>query len=164
MDPRISTVEDGLRQEFVAASRISSRLGDVAAAQERATELLKQIAERKTEAAGGKAEVATALAGIAHKIDEVNGAPGAEEFGFFGLRLPDGEPATLHRVATALTGLLMIVDGAEAAPSVDARAAAEKWEAAGADVLTRWKAVEADLLAVNAVLDRAKLQPLPLAK
>jgi len=163
MDPRISTAEDGLRQEFVVASRISARLGDVAAAQERATELQKQISERKAEA-GGKAEVAAALAGIAHKIDEVNGAPGAEEFGFFGLRLPDGEPATLHRVATALTGLLMIVDGAEAAPSVDARAAAEKWESAGAEVLTRWKAVEADLLAVNAVLDRAKLQPLLLAK
>jgi len=93
MDPRISTAEDGLRQEFVAASRISARLGDVAAAQERAEELQKQIAERKAKA-GGKAEVSAALARIAHKIDEVNGAPGAEEFGFFGLRLPDGEPAT----------------------------------------------------------------------
>jgi len=163
MDPRISTAEDGLRQEFVAASRISSRLGEVAAVQERAEELQKQIAERKAKA-GGNAEVAAALAGIAHKIDEVNGAPGAEEFGFFGLRLPDGEPASLHRVATALTGLLMIVDGAEAAPTADARAAAEKWEAAGAAVLTRWKTVEADLAAVNAVLEKAKLQPLLLAK
>jgi len=58
----------------------------------------------------------------------------------------------------------MIVDGAEAGPTVDARAAAEKWEATGADVLTRWKAVEADLLALNAVLEKAKLQPLLLAK
>jgi len=163
MDPRISTAEDGLRQEFVVASRISARLGEVAAAQERAEELQKVIAARKAET-GGKAEVFAALAGIAHKIDEVNGAPGAEEFGFFGLRLPDGEPTTLHRVATTLTGLLMIVDGAEAAPTPDARAAAEKWEAAGAEVLTRWKAVEADLLAVNAVLEKAKLQPLPLTK
>src|SRR5437879_7134883 len=57
MDPRISTAEDGLRQEFVAASRISAGLGDVAAAQERAEELQKQIAERKAEA-GGNAEVA----------------------------------------------------------------------------------------------------------
>ena len=54
----------------------------------------------------------------------------------------------------------MIVDGAEAAPTADARAAAEKWESAGAEVLTRWKAVEADLAAVNAVLEKAKLQPL----
>jgi len=156
--PRISTAEDGLRQEFVAASRISARLGEVAAAQERAEDLQKQIAARKAEA-GRNTEISAALAGIAHKIDEMNGAP-AEEFGFLGLRLPDGEPVTLHKVAGALTGLLMIVDGAEAAPTADARAAAEKWESAGAEVLTRWKAVEADLAAVNAVLEKAKLQPL----
>jgi hypothetical protein len=158
MDPRISTPEDGLRQEFVAASRISARLGEVAAAQERATELQKQIAERKAKA-GGNTEISAALAGIAHKIDEMNGAP-AEEFGFLGLRLPDGEPVTLHKVAGALTGLLLIVDGAEAAPTADARTAAEKWESAGVQVLVRWKAVEADLAAVNAVLEKAKLQPL----
>jgi hypothetical protein len=162
MDPRISTAEDGLRQEFVVASRISARLGDVAAAQERATELQKQIAERKAKT-GGNAEVVAALAGIAHKIDEVNGVP-AEEFGSFSLPLPDGEPVTLHKVAGALTGLLMIVDGAEAAPTADARAAAAKWEAAGAGLVGQWKAIEADLAAVNAVLEKARLQPLFLAK
>src|SRR5256885_1662351 len=50
MDPRISTAEDGLRQEFVAASRISARLGEVAAAQERAAELLKQISALEAQA------------------------------------------------------------------------------------------------------------------
>lgn len=159
MDPRISTAEDGLRQEFVAASRISARLGEVAAAQERLEELQKQITARKTQA-GGNAEVSAALAELAHKIDEVHGALGEEEFGFFGLRLPGTEPVTLHKVAAALTGLLMIVDGADAPPTADAGTAAEKWEAAGADVLVRWKAVEADLAAVNVVLEKAKLQPL----
>jgi photosystem II stability/assembly factor-like uncharacterized protein len=159
MDPGISTTEDGLRQEFVAASRISARLGEVAAAQERAEDLQKQIAARKTQA-GGNAEVSAALAELARKIDEVHGTPGEQEFGFFALRLPGGESTTLHKVATALTGLLMIVDGADAPPTADARMAAEKWEAAGADALGRWKAVEADLPAVNAVLEKAKLQPL----
>jgi len=159
MDPRISTAEDGLRQEFVAASRISERLGEVAAAQGRAEELQKQIAARKAEA-DRNAEVSTALAGLARKIDELHGAPGAEEFGFFGLRLPDGESVTLHRVAAALTGFLMIVDGSDAPPTADARAAAEKWETAAAEVLGRWKAVEAEVVAVNAGLEKAKLQPL----
>jgi hypothetical protein len=162
MDPRTSAAEDALRQEFVKASRISARLGDVAAAQERAEELQKQIVARKTDA-GGHAEVSASLAELARRIDEVYGVP-AEEFGFLGLRLPDGEPVTLHKVVGALTGLLMIVDGAEAATTADARAAAEKWEAAGAAVVTRWKSVEADLAAVNAVLQKAKLQPLLLAK
>jgi hypothetical protein len=159
MDPRISTAEDGLRQEFVAASRISARLGEVAAAQERSEELQKQIAARKTEAAGN-AEISAALAELARKIDEVHGVPGEEEFGFLALRLPGGEPITLHKVAAALTGLLMIVDGADAPPTADARTTAEKWEAAGVGAVERWKAVEADLAAVNAALEKAKLQPL----
>ena len=159
MDPRISTPEDALRREFVTASRVSARLGDVAAAQARAEELQKAIAARKAEA-GGNAEVSAALVELARKVSEVNGAQGEEEFGFFGLRLPGAEPATLHRVAAALTGLLMIIDGTDAAPTADAQTAAEKWEAAGADVVARWKAAEGDLAGVNAVLERAKLQPL----
>jgi hypothetical protein len=159
IDPRISTPEDALRLEFVTASRISAQLGEVSTAQQRAEELQKQIGARKTEA-GGNAEVSAALAELAHKIDEVQGAQGEEQFGFFGLRLPDGDPVTLHCVDAALTGLLMIVDGADATPTADARLAAEKWESAGADVLTRWKAIEADLSPVNATLERAKLQPL----
>jgi hypothetical protein len=148
-----------LRQEFVASSRISARLGEVAAAQERAEALQKQIAARKAEASGN-AEVSAALAELAHKIDDVHGSPAENEFGFFVLRLPGAEPITLHKVAAALTGLLMIVDGADAPPTADARTAAEKWEAAEPDALGRWKAVEADLAAVNAVLEKAKLQPL----
>ena len=159
MDPRINTAEDALRREFVAASRVSARLGEVAAAQARAEELQKQIAARKVDGAGS-AEVAAALAELTRKVSELNGAPGEEEFGLIGLRLPGEEPATLHKVASALTGLLMIVDGADAAPTAAALTAAEKWEAAGADVLARWKAVDADLAAVNAALNKANLQPL----
>jgi photosystem II stability/assembly factor-like uncharacterized protein len=160
MDPRIGTPEDALQREFVTASRVSARLGEVAAAQARAEELQKQIAARKAEA-GGNAEVSAALAELARRLTEVNGAQGEEEFGFFGLRPPGAEPGTLHKVAAALTGLLMIVDGADAAPTADAQRAAEQWEAAGADVVARWKAVEGDLAGVNAVLQKAKLQPLP---
>jgi len=159
MDPRIGAAENGLRQEFVAASRIAARLGEVAAAQERAEELQKQIATRKAEASGN-AEVSAALAELAHKIDEVHGAPAENEFGFFALRLPGAEPITLHKVAAAFTGLLMIVDGADAPPTADARTASEKWEAAETDILGRWKGMEANLAAVNGVLEKAKLQPL----
>jgi hypothetical protein len=159
MDPRISTPEDALRREFVTASRVSVRLGEVAAAQARAEELQKAISARKTEGAGN-AEVSAALAALARRVSEVDGAAGEEEFGFLALRLPGGEAATLHKAASALTGLLMIVDGANAAPTADAQRAAEQWEAAGAEVVARWKALEGDVAALNAVLKRAKLQPL----
>jgi len=159
MDPRISTPEDALRREFVAASRISARLGEVATARERAEELQKQIAARKKEA-GGNAEIAAALAELGRKVGDVEGVEGGEEFGFFALRLPGKEPVTLHKAAAALTGLLMIVDGADAAPTADAQKAAEAWETAGTEVLARWKAIETDLAGVNEVLQRSKLQPL----
>jgi photosystem II stability/assembly factor-like uncharacterized protein len=160
MDPRISTPEDALRREFVAASRVSARLGAVAAARERAEELQKQIAARKA-GAGGNSEVTAALVELEQRVAEANGAPGEEEFGFLGLRLPGAEPATLHKASSALTGLLMIVDGADAAPTADAQTAAEKWEAAGAEALARWKVVEADVVTVNAALEKAKLKPFP---
>jgi photosystem II stability/assembly factor-like uncharacterized protein len=147
MDPRIGTPEDALRREFVAASRVSALLGEVRAAQEQTEALQKHIAARKAEA-GGSAEVAASMAELAGKVNEVNGVQGEEEFGFFALRLPGGEPPTLHQVAAALTGLLMILDGADAAPTPDAQRAAAQWEAAGADVLARWKAV----------LEKAKVQ------
>jgi hypothetical protein len=160
MDPGISTPEDALRREFVAASRVSARLGEVAAAQERAEELQKAIAARKTEASGNS-EVTEALVELERKIAEVHGAPGEEEFGFFGLRLPGNALATLLPASGALTRLLMIIDGADAAPTSDAQIAAEKWEAAGADALARWKAVEADVVAMNAILEKSKLKVLP---
>jgi hypothetical protein len=159
MDPRISTKEPELRMEFVAASRISARLGEVAGARERATDLQKEIAARSA-TAGANTEVSSVLAGLARKVGEVNGAEGEEEFGFFALRLPGRDAPTLHSVSAALSGLLMIVDGADAAPSADARKAAEAWETAAADVMGRWKGVEGDLAAVNEILVRAKLQPL----
>ena len=159
MDPRINTPEDALRREFVAASRVSARLGEVAAARERAEELQKEIAARKAEARGNS-EVTGALVDLERRVAEVHGAAGEEEFAFLGLRLPGGEPATLHKVAAALTGLLMIIDRADAAPTADAQIAAEKWEAAGRDVLARWKSIEVDVVAVNGVLGKAKLQPL----
>jgi hypothetical protein len=159
MDPRISTAEDALRREFVAASRVSARLGEVAGAQARAEELQKAIAARKTEA-GGNSEVTAALVELERKIAEVHGTPGEEEFGFFGLRLPGSELATLLQASATLTRLMMIMDGADAAPTADAETAAEKWEAAGADALARWKLVEGDVVTVNAALQKAKLQPL----
>jgi hypothetical protein len=160
MDPRISTPGEALRREFVTASRVSARLGEVAAAQARAEELQKEITARKTEASAN-AEASAALVELERKIAEVHGAPGEEEFGFFGLRLPGAEPATLHKASAALTGLLMIIDGADAAPTPDAQTTAEKWESAGADALARWKTVAADIVAVNAVLQKAKVKALP---
>src|SRR5258708_1945822 len=72
MDPRISAPEDALRREFVAASRVSALLGEVAAAQARAEEVQKAIAARKTEA-GAQAKDSPPLAEPAPKPPHSDG-------------------------------------------------------------------------------------------
>src|SRR5258708_1968796 len=158
MDPRISAPEDALRREFVAGSPVLALLGGGAGAQPRAGGVQGGIGAREG-GGGGEAGGSRRVGELARRLSEVNGAQGEEEFGFFGLKLPPAEPGTLHKVAAALTGLLMIVDRADPAPSADAQRAAEQWEAAGADVVARWKTVEGDLAGVNAALEKAKFQP-----
>jgi len=159
MDPRISAPQEALQQEFRAASRLTERLEEVTDARKHAEELLKQIDARSKETSGS-AEVSGTLGELARKLADLTGVKAEDEFGVFGLSLPGKEPPTLHKVASTLTGLLTIVDGADAAPTADARAAIEKWDAAAAETMTRWRAVAADVATVNAVLEKAKLRRL----
>jgi hypothetical protein len=62
-------------------------------------------------------------------------------------------------VELALTGLLVVAESADVAPTSDLRKAAEAWDAASKDALARWKsALENDLVGVNAKLEKAKLK------
>jgi hypothetical protein len=66
-------------------------------------------------------------------------------------------------VELALTGLLVVTESADVAPTSDLRKAAEAWDAAGRDALARWKVVvERDLIGVNSKLEKAKLKLLVL--
>ncbi len=161
MDPRISTPQEALEREFRAASRLSAALGEISAARQQAEELQKQIAARNKESAGAGAEVTTVLSDLARKVADLAGVEDREGFGVYELSLPGQEPS-LHKVSAALTGLLMIVESADAAPTVDAQTAIDKWTAAGTDTLARWKLLQADLAAVNSALEKGKLQPLAI--
>jgi len=161
MDPRVSTLLEALQREFRAASRLSSALGEILAARQQAEELQKQIASRSKESAAGAAELSASLADLARKVADVTGVENREDFGVYGLSLPAREPS-LHQVSAALTGLLMIVESADAAPTADAQTTIEKWASANTEAIARWKALQADLAAVNSHLEKAKLQPLTI--
>ncbi len=54
-----------------------------------------------------------------------------------------------------------IVEGADVAPSADASAATEKWEAAGKSTLARWEEIQTNgVVSVNSSLGKVRLQPL----
>jgi photosystem II stability/assembly factor-like uncharacterized protein len=160
MDPRVKTSAADLERQFQLASRLAAGVGEFSAAVARADDLQKQIAARNKEAAGN-AEVGTALAELEKKVGALAGSGAGGGFGFFGFAVPGDQPTSLRQVSTALGVLLGIIESADAAPSADAAAASEKWEAAGKATLARWREIQTkDVARVNSLLEKAKLQPL----
>jgi len=161
MDPRVKATPEALHSQFVLASQLSERIGDVSIASRQATDLQNQIEERKKDAVGDK-EVVTSLEELSQKTESAgNGDGGDDYFMLFGLALPGNGQEPLPKVALALTGLLVVAESADVAPTADLRTAAEAWDAASTRALARWKSVvEKDLAGVNAKLEKAKLKVL----
>jgi len=160
MDPRVKTSGGGLEQQFQLASKLAARVEEFSAAVTQADDLQKQIVARIKEAEG-KTELAAALADLEKKVGTVAGAGAGAGFGFFGFAVPGKEPTTLRQVQTAMGALMGIVESADGAPSADAAAASEKWEAAGKATAARWGEIQTkELGRVNSLLQRAQLQPL----
>jgi photosystem II stability/assembly factor-like uncharacterized protein len=161
-DPRVNTSAADLERQFQLASRLAAGVGEFSAAVTRADDLQKQIAARGKEAAGN-AELAAALADLEKKISAVAGAGAGGGFGAFGFAIPGNEPTTLRQVSAAMGTLMGIVESADVAPSADAAAASEKWEAAGKATLARWDAIQTnDVTRVNSLLEKAHLQALKI--
>jgi len=164
MDPRVKTRATDLDRQFQLASRLAAGVGEFSAAVTRADDLQKQIAARSKEGAGN-AEVVTALAELEKKVGTVAGSAAGGGFGFFGFAVPGDELTTLRLVSAAYGALLGIVESADAAPSTDAAAASDKWEAAGKATLARWNALQTqDFVRVNSFLEKAHLQALKTAE
>jgi photosystem II stability/assembly factor-like uncharacterized protein len=159
-DPRSKATPEALQRQFALASQLSESLGRVSAALKQANDLQKQIEERKKDAAS-KTEILSALEDLKQKAEVAAEPDGDADFMLFGLALPEKEHEPLPSVQAALTGLFAILESADVAPSSDVTTAAEKWEAASRDGLSRWKnVIEKALAAANSKLQKAKLKPL----
>jgi hypothetical protein len=160
MDPRVKALEAALVRQFELASKLTARLGEVSTAMQQASELRKEIEARKKESSGN-ADLQQALEALERKI-EAPAEPGSDaDWGLFGLAVPGEENPPLPKVAAALTGLLTIVESADAAPTADAATASEKWGAGAQSALARWTTLQKEALAdINTSLQRANLKPL----
>jgi hypothetical protein len=162
MDPRVKATQAELMCQFELASRLAARLGEVSSAMQQAGELRKQIEARKKESSGN-AELQQALAALEKKIEVPAEADSDAYFGLFGLAVPGEVNPPLPKVAAALTGMLTIVESADAAPTADAATASEKWEASAQAALVRWTALQREeIVSVNAFLQKANLKPLKI--
>lgn len=159
LDPRVKTAQEALVHQFELASKLSARQTEVSLALQQIAELRRQIEARKKEA-GEKAGVAKALEELNQKLEAMVASDGDGGFGLFGLALPGKAQEKLAKVASALNGLMMIVESADAAPTTDARTASEKWDKAAEEALARWADFQTkDLAAANALLQKANLKP-----
>ena len=163
LDPRLKTRQDALERQFGLASKLAVRLGEVSAALQQVGDLQKQIAARKKEAAAN-VEILKSLQDLEEKIAAAMEADGNTDFGLFGLAAPGKEQESLPKAARALTGLLIIVDSADAGPTPDTAMASARWDEAAADALSRWNAFQkVDVVDANTLLENAKLKPLMIS-
>lgn len=159
MDPRVKTPQEALVRQFELASKISERQNEVATALQQIAELRKQIDARKKDA-GEKADAVKALEELNQKLGVMVETESGGGFGLFGLAVPSKEREGLPKAGSALNGLMMIVESADAAPTADATTASERWDKAAEHALAGWADFQnKDLAKVNALLQKANLRP-----
>ncbi len=137
MDPRVKTPQEELVRQFELASKLAAREGEVSMALQQIAELRKQIDARKKEASE-KADVVKALEELHQKLEAMDARESDGGFGLFGLAIPSKEHEALPKVASALSGVIAIVESADVAPTADANTASEKWDKTAEETLARW--------------------------
>jgi photosystem II stability/assembly factor-like uncharacterized protein len=161
-DPRSNATVEALQLQFVLGSQLMQQLSEVSIARQQSTELQKQIEERKKDAAG-KPEILTTLDQLKQKAKGPNSSSYYGYFMLFGLSLPEAGHESFAHIEDALTGLYVVVQSADVAPSSDVTIAAQKWQATAQEVLAAWKNIlEHDVAKTNAELQKANLQPLAI--
>lgn len=158
LDPRVKTTQEELTRQFELARKLSAREGEVSLALQQLAELRKQIEARKKEARE-KPDAVKALEELNQKLEAMAPPEGEGGFGLSGLALPGQERETLQKAASALNGLLTIVESADAAPTEDAETASAKWDKAAEETLGQWADFQnKELARTNTVLEKENLK------
>ena len=162
MDPRSHASAADLQRQFALASQLGKSISEVSAALRQADSLRKQAEERKKDAAGNSAILAS-LDVLTKSAAQISGAEMELDFGSIGPTLPDVDHTPLRRVSTALSGLYGITESADVAPGADLLTAVQRWDAARADSLAQWSKLLDDVRSrINPSLEKSGLKPLSL--
>jgi hypothetical protein len=140
MDPRVKTPADVLAQQFAIALRCwdGARQAQTALAQVR--KFRAELKARKGRA--GKGPVADAIAALDQKAEALEGKPLPRFWMFTAEGAAAASETNLRKLASELTFVMELVDGADVQPTTQAVAAAEKLQRSLADLLGRWQALK----------------------
>jgi len=145
-DPRVKVSPAALQREFELASKVHSASKRAAKAVDEATGLLKALATR----APHETKLRPAVARLMAAISDVSGLPLSSDKRAARPGSP-APPGSLKDLSKALDNLESAVDGADADPSADARAAYGKLTLLLATKLQRWQSLkQTDLASLNA--------------
>ena len=156
-DPRVDLDPAAYAEQFALARRIEAERARVAAAAEAAREVQKALVARRAAATG---RLRAELDAFQERLTAVTGqVPTANPSN--GWWLPPRSLDSLRALASSLDDLLAAVDGADAAPSPDARAGFERALPRVATGLAAWQRLRAvELAALDRRLRRAGLEPI----
>jgi len=156
-DPRVELDAAAYRAQFELARQVEALQARIAAASDAAGKLQRTLAARRAAVPERLSRTFEAFSG---KLNEVVGlVPLANPSNAWAF--PPRELASLRWVGGALDGLFGVVDGADAAPSPDARSAYDTLARLVDETLARWRQIEQkELPALDKQLRRAGVVPL----
>ncbi|MBZ5728271.1 MAG: glycoside hydrolase [Acidobacteriia bacterium] len=157
MDPRVKTPAAGLQQQFTLSRQLYD---DTLEAQKALAQLRAVRAQlRPLRDRAGEGAARDAIQAFDQKAAAIEGAGGGGRGGGGGGRgAVAGGPETLASAAGGLTGLIRLLEGADAAPTATQVAAVADRRAAVAKLIAQWTTLKtADLAALNAQLKQANL-------
>jgi len=159
-DPRVRLGPDAYHRQFELARSIEATSARVAAASTAAGAVRKALSELR---AGATGPLADSLQELENRTIEISGeAPTTNPANAFAF--PPRRIESLRWLASALGNLQRMVDGADAAPSPDAREAATKLQAMSESTLASWQAfLAANLSDLDRRLAAAGRKPVSLA-
>jgi photosystem II stability/assembly factor-like uncharacterized protein len=157
-DPRVSLPASAYAEEFAFAKRAEAARARVAVALDSATALQTSVTRRRLASTGNER---AALEAFERRISAVTGLPIAPD-ATDGWWRPAKALTTLRYLSETLRTLSLAIDGADAAPSPDARNGLARIEALIPAVLAEWDRVHgAELTAVNGQLRQSAAAPIP---
>jgi hypothetical protein len=158
MDPR---VHNDVTTQSTLSRGVYTDVLDATSAMGQMRELREKI--RDTRAKAGAGATTDALTSLDQKVQAIQGNPGGGGRGGGGRGAAQTGPDTMASVSATLAGLMQSLQEADAPPTTQEAAAIAQKRAALADLMRKWKAIQAsDLPAINKELAKARIPALEI--